>query len=223
MASAKSLLGEEILQTGSFMQAHGTGTPQNRVTESHILNEMAKNFGIDSWLTGAVKCYLGHSMAPAGGDQLSAILGIWEDGWFPGINTIDHIADDVHDSNLTLPFNHVELDPSSMPIGFVNSKGFGGNNATGVFISPAKTKTLLEKRWGTKNIARHDKLSEKVQQTAEEYNQKADDDETKSVYQFGVGVVEGEELGISKEEIVIPGFDQSINLELESPYGDLKE
>ena len=223
MASAKSLLGEEILQTGSFMQAHGTGTPQNRVTESHILNEMAKNFGIDSWLTGAVKCYLGHSMAPAGGDQLSAILGIWEDGWFPGINTIDHIADDVHDSNLTLPFNHVELDPSSMPIGFVNSKGFGGNNATGVFISPAKTKTLLEKRWGTKNIARHDKLSEKVQQTAEEYNQKADDDKTKSVYQFGVGVVEGEELGISKEEIVIPGFDQSINLELESPYGDLKE
>ena len=40
------------------MQAHGTGTPQNRVTESHILNELAKTFGIESWLTGAVKCYL---------------------------------------------------------------------------------------------------------------------------------------------------------------------
>ena len=223
MASAKALLGEKTLQNGSFMQAHGTGTPQNRVTESHILNEMAKNFGIDSWLTGAVKCYLGHSMAPAGGDQLSAILGIWEDGWLPGINTIDHIADDVHNSNLTLPFKHVELDPSTMPVGFINSKGFGGNNATGVFISPQKTATLLAKRWGTKTIARHHKLSEKIEQAAEQYNQKADDIETKPVYRFGEGVVEGEDLSISTKEIVIPGFEQRINLELESPYADLKE
>ena len=155
MASAKSLLGEKTLQKGSFMQAHGTGTPQNRVTESHILNEMAKNFGINSWLTGAVKCYLGHSMAPAGGDQLSAILGTWEDGWFPGINTIDHIADDVYDSNLNLPFNHIEVDPSSLPVGFVNSKGFGGNNATGVFVSPDKTLELLKKRWGLKYLSKY--------------------------------------------------------------------
>ena len=223
MASAKALLGEDILQNGSFMQAHGTGTPQNRVTESHILNEMAKNFGIDSWLTGAVKCYLGHSMAPAGGDQLSAILGIWEDGWFPGIKTIDHVAEDVHDSNLTLPFSDVELDPSEVPLGFINSKGFGGNNATGFFVSPTKTKTLLEKRWGRKILTTHHRLTETVEQAAQEYNQKADDSDSKPIYQFGEGVVEGEDLDISTKEIVIPGFNQSINLELESPYGDLQE
>ena len=65
-----------------------------------------------------------HSMAPAGGDQLSAILGTWEDGLFPGIKTIDHIAEDVHDSHLRLPFDDIKIDPSSMPVGFVNSKGF---------------------------------------------------------------------------------------------------
>ena len=145
MASAKNLLGEEVLKNGSFMQAHATGTPQNRVTESHILNELAKTFGIKSWLTGAVKCYVGHSMAPAGGDQLSAILGTWEDGLFPGIKTIDHIAEDVHDSHLQLPFDDIEIDPSSKPVGFVNSKGFGGNNATGFFVSPSKTEELLRK------------------------------------------------------------------------------
>ena len=41
--------------------------------------------------------------------------------------------------------------------------------------------------------------------------------------EIGEGVVEGEDLGISTKEIVIPGFNQSINLELVSPYGDLQE
>ena len=221
MASAKRLLGEDTLQRGSFMQAHGTGTPQNRVTESHILNEMAKTHGIDAWLTGAVKCYLGHSMAPAGGDQLSAILGIWEDGWFPGINTIDHIADDVHASNLNLPFENVQVDPKKMIVGFVNSKGFGGNNATGLFVSPIKTKELIEKRWGSKVIKKHAKLAEKIEQTAEEYNNKADDPETKPFYKFGEGVIDGQDLSISTEEIVIPGFKHPINLNLDTPYPDL--
>ncbi len=221
MASAKNLLGEEVLKQGSFMQAHGTGTPQNRVTESHILNELAKTFGINSWLTGAVKCYVGHSMAPAGGDQLSAILGTWEDGLFPGIKTIDHVAEDVHDSHLHLPFDDIKIDPSSMPVGFVNSKGFGGNNATGFFVSPSKTEELLRKRWGVKALTEHKKRSEKIEEAAENYNLRADDRDTKPIYQFGEGVVDGEELTISPEEIIIPGFKESVSLDINNPYSDL--
>ena len=37
----KTLLGDEALRQRSFVQAHGTSTPQNRVTESHVLNEIA--------------------------------------------------------------------------------------------------------------------------------------------------------------------------------------
>ena len=122
MASARAILGERALRQGTYMQAHGTGTPQNRVTESHIFNELAKTFGVQDWLVSAIKCYVGHSMGPAGGDQLSAILGAWQDGWVPGITTIDHIADDVHHSELILPFTHQEIDPASMPGAFVNSK-----------------------------------------------------------------------------------------------------
>ena len=128
----------------------------------------------------------------------------------------------MHDSNLTLPFSDVELDPSEVPLGFVNSKGFGGNNATGFFVSPTKTKSLLEKRWGKKILTKHQKLAEKVDQVAQEYNQKADDSDSRPIYQFGEGVVEGEDLSISTKEILIPGFNQSIDLELESPYGDLQ-
>ncbi len=79
-ALAKAILGEEgVKQT--FVQAHGTGTPQNRVTESHILNEVAKTFGIDSWPVAAIKSYVGHSMSAAAGDQLIASLGVWQYGW----------------------------------------------------------------------------------------------------------------------------------------------
>ena len=45
LAVARSLLGEQGLRQGTYVQAHGTGTPQNRVTESHILNELANRFG----------------------------------------------------------------------------------------------------------------------------------------------------------------------------------
>ena len=59
MAMARNILGEQGLRTGTHIQAHGTGTPQNRVTESHILNEMAKCHGIDDWLVSAVKAHVG--------------------------------------------------------------------------------------------------------------------------------------------------------------------
>ena len=39
-ALAQGILGKDVDKT--FVMAHGTGTPQNRVTESHILNEVAK-------------------------------------------------------------------------------------------------------------------------------------------------------------------------------------
>ena len=102
------------------MQDNGTGTPQNRVTESHILSSLAQKFGLENWLIGAVKCYLGHSMAPAGADQLSAILGAWADGIVPGITTVDHIASDVHQKGLNISMKHTEIDMNACRSAFVN-------------------------------------------------------------------------------------------------------
>ena len=42
MAAARGMLGEDGLRTSTYMHAHGTGTPQNRVTESAIMSEVAK-------------------------------------------------------------------------------------------------------------------------------------------------------------------------------------
>ena len=71
----KNVLGDEALRQRSFVQAHGTSTPQNRVTESHVINEVAKAFKIPSWPVSAVKCYLGHSQGTAGGDSWPCLSG----------------------------------------------------------------------------------------------------------------------------------------------------
>ena len=221
MSVARAMLGDDALRHRTHMLAHGTGTPQNRVTESHILNELAKVYGLERWPVGAVEAYLGHSMAPAGADQLAVALGIWEHGWMPGITTIDHIADDVHDSHLHLPMKHLELGANNIDGAFVNSKGFGGNNATGFFLSPSKTEQMLEKRWGKKAMTAYRSKLEAIEQSARDYDAAMDRGELKPIYQFGEGVVHGEDLTITREQIEIPGFGIPVNLDLENPYADM--
>ncbi len=221
MAAARGMVGEQALRERTYMQAHGTGTPQNRVTESHILNEMAKHFGIDRWLVGAVKSYLGHTMAPAGGDALAAIIGAWRYGIVPGITTIDHIADDVHHSNLNLPFEHVHGAPDDYVGAFVNSKGFGGNNATGFFLSPGQTRAMLEKRWGKDAMHSYLDRNAAVEAHAAEYDAAALKNEAPPIYLFGEGVLDGDDLQISAEEIGVPGFAGKVRLDIDSPYPDM--
>ncbi len=221
MGLARSILGEQGLRHRTHMQAHGTGTPQNRVTESHILNELARIFGIERWPVAAIKAYVGHSMAPAGGDQLAAVLGTWTHGLLPGIRTIDHIADDVHHSHLELPLNHLELDGDAMDGAFINSKGFGGNNATGLFLSPAFTEKMLARRWGRERMTAYQNRHQEVAERAARYDQRVDSGEVKPIYQFGEGVVEGEDLTLTDTAIRVPGFGQSVGLDLANPWEEL--
>lgn len=221
MGMARAMLGEDGLRHRTQMHAHGTGTPQNRVTESHILNEMARAYGIERWPVSAIKSYVGHSMAPAGGDQLAAALGTWEYGLMPGITTIDHIAEDVEDSHLNLSMSHLEIDPQELEGAFVNSKGFGGNNATGFFLSPKVTKKMLVQRRGAKQMQTYRKLNDQVASKAADYDAGADTGRFPPIYDFGEGVLDGEDLDINSNRIVVPGFGHPVNLDLDNPYKDM--
>lgn len=104
-ALGRAIAGDDALRYRSFVQAHGTGTPQNRVTESQILSETAKVFGMENWPVAAVKSYVGHSIGAAGGDQIMATLGVWKHGFIPGIRTIHGLAEDVHSEKLNILMN----------------------------------------------------------------------------------------------------------------------
>ena len=96
VASAVQLVGLDAVRQRSFVHAHGSSTPANRVTESELLDRVAAAFGIEQWPITAVKAFLGHSLATASGDQVIAALGTFRHGLLPGLKTIDRVADDVH-------------------------------------------------------------------------------------------------------------------------------
>ncbi len=221
MAMARTILGEDSLRRRTFVHAHGTGTPQNRVTESRILNELAGVFGIENWPVAAVKSVLGHSMAPASGDQLACALGTWAYGRVPGITTIDAIADDVSHDHLRLPTEHFELPGDDIDGIFVNSKGFGGNNATGLFLSPAVTRRMLEKKHGARAMAAHAESNATVRERAFDYDAAMTRGETDVLYGFGEGVIDGDDLGLSETELRVPGYAHPIPLDAENPFPDM--
>ncbi len=150
VARAMRDYGDESVRRRSFVQAHGTGTPQNRTTESQILNGVAAAFGIEHWPVAAIKCFVGHTMAAAGGDQLASSLGVFTDGVLPGIATIDAVAADVARDHLRISREPLQREVAEWDVSFLNSKGFGGNNATATIASPRVAMDWIEQRHGSR-------------------------------------------------------------------------
>ena len=217
---AKEILGHEGLNN-TYVQAHGTGTPQNRVTESHILSQVAKTFGIQDWKVCAVKSYVGHSIGVAAGDQIAASLGAWQYGVLPGIETIDHIASDVYQENLNILMQHHVLNQASdMKACMINSKGFGGNNATALLISPQFTLEMLAKKHGTALISNYQKRHEKVLEKIKEQDEKICAGDESLVYHFGDQMMDMDDVEITPEKVNLKKFNSAIELCQLNPYID---
>ncbi len=216
-AMGRAILGEKALRQRSFVQAHGTGTPQNRVTESHILNETAKVFGMEQWPIAAVKSYVGHSIGVAAGDQLMSTLGVWHSGIIPGIQTIKGIAEDVHHSHLDILQKHHEV-AGSMDMSLINAKGFGGNNATALVMSPDVTEKLLVAKHGKEAVVGWKHKGEQIEAKQQEHEQKQLRGDANPIYQFGEGVLAEEDLEYTDKALKVPGFGKAINLDATNPF-----
>ncbi|MFT6955351.1 MAG: acetoacetyl-[acyl-carrier protein] synthase [Halieaceae bacterium] len=220
LAAARATVGENQLRSGGLVQAHGTGTPQNRVTESAILSQTARAFGIESWPVAALKCYLGHSIGSASGDQVNATLGIWADGIIPGISTIDSIAEDVDQSNLALSNTHTQIDPEAQAYAVINSKGFGGNNASATLLSPAVTRRMLQARYSGRAWKAWERANEAVHEQQRAYDDGVIAGTEKPIYKFDHRVLGGDDVVLADHEIAIG--THKICLDLKSPYEDMK-
>lgn len=220
-AYGRSLLGEEAVQQRSYVHAHGTSTPKNRTTESHVINQVAKAMGIESWPVAAIKAFIGHSQGTAGGDQLMAALGTWATGWLPGISTVTEFADDVYASNLSLTTQHQNLGAEALDMALINAKGFGGNNASALVVAPHITQQMLAKRHGKQAMAKHQEKLEATLAASAEHTEKFTKGEFNLKYEFGQQVLEGDELDINSKEITIPGYEQAVDLNLTHPFTDM--
>ena len=177
----------------SIVIAHGTGTFQNRSTESDVLSRVAEGFKIKNWKVTALKGMLGHTMGPAAGDELITALGIWNHGLIPGINTTKKLANDVLSDNLDFCLNTREVDREKIDAIYLNAKGFGGNNGSCGVVSPSFIKSKINKR-DFKNY--EEKLSE-TEAKRKVYLEESNNGNYDLIYRF-------------KEEILDPSGDMKI-------------
>ena len=220
VAATRNILGDKELGNKTYVQAHGTGTPQNRTTESHILSQVAQTFGIDNWPVTAVKAYLGHSIATAAGDQLAASLGIWQYGVIPGIATIDCVADDVSTVGLDILLKHREVEPNAIDAAIINSKGFGGNNASASILSPERARKMLTSKHGSRTMTQYLQRRDVTLQQTMEYDEKAVAGHFDAIYQFGENVLDPSNIEMTPQAVKISGQEQAVSLDLPNSYSD---
>lgn len=220
---AERLLGREAIRTQSFVQAHGSSTPQNRVTESRIFDEVARHFGIEGWPVAAVKSYVGHSLGPASGDQMMNTLGVFAHGILPGIKTIDSVADDVLASRLAISREDRDLGVKGAQVAFLNSKGFGGNNATATVVAPTMVSAWLQRRHGQASWSAYQSKLESTRSTAATYDESALKGDLKAIYNFGDNLIDESALEWREGAIKVPGFELPVRLGDDASFDDLVE
>ena len=180
----------------SIVIAHGTGTFQNRSTESDVLNRVAEGFKLKNWKVTALKGMLGHTMGPAAGDELITALGIWNHGLIPGINTTKKLADDVLSDNLDFCLNTQEVDKEKVDAIYLNAKGFGGNNGSCGVVSPSFIKSKIDK----KDLKDYEEKLSETEAKRKVYLEESNNGNYDLIYRF-------------KEEVLDPSEDMKITVD----------
>lgn len=206
VAAAARALGDDAVRRRSFVHAHGTGTPQNRTSESTILESVAEAFAIEDWPVAAIKCYVGHTMGAAGGDQIASILGTWRDGIVPGVATIDGLAPDVEVERLSISRQHCDRGAGGLDVAFVNAKGFGGNNASAWVTAPHVARRQLEAVHGKTAIADWRRRAEATRERAAEHDRAASAGTPLVIYKFDHEVRDASHVRVSRDRVEIEGY-----------------
>ena len=181
----------------------------------------AEAFGIEQWPITAVKAFVGHSLATASGDQVIAALGAFKYGIVPGLKTIDAVADDVHQKHLSLSTEDRKVGEQALDVAFINSKGFGGNNASALVLAPHVTERMLRKRHGQAAFDAYLARREGTRTAAAAYDNQALQGKLDIIYNFGNDMIDDQAISITRDEVKVPGFDQPLVFRKDERYSDM--
>ena len=129
----------------------------------------------------------------------------------------------MFDENLEFLLDHREISEGEIDSVFINSKGFGGNNATAAVLSPAITKKMMLKKHGESAFKKYRKQNQIVQENIGEYDKKMTAGTMLPIYRFGEGVVDGKDLKITNELISIPSIKSGVSLRIQNPFPDMTD
>jgi acetoacetyl-[acyl-carrier protein] synthase len=116
----------------------------------------------------------------------------------------------------------MDVSASKMDVAFINSKGFGGNNATAVVLSPEKVEEMLAVRYADRfngYLAQRDI----TRAAASDYAARADAAQLDVIYRFGEPLIEEAGVTISTKGVHIPGFARDVIFDLENPWQDMQQ
>jgi acetoacetyl-[acyl-carrier protein] synthase len=104
---------------------------------------------------------------------------------------------------------------------FINSKGFGGNNASAVVLGPQPVERMLRRRYGEERFADYQRRREHTREVAAAYEQRAMFGELDVIYNFGNDMIDDSQIRITPEQISIPGFTQPLVFRKDERFGDM--
>ena len=109
----------------SYINAHGTGTPNNDLSESTAIKAV---FGADIPPFSSTKAYTGHTLAASGGIEAGfALMALKYNCLYPNL----HFTNSIEETNL-VPVIRFEFVKEMNHI-LSNAFGFGGNNTSLIF------------------------------------------------------------------------------------------
>jgi len=95
----------------------------------------------------------------------------------------------------------------------LNAKGFGGNNASALILSPEKTKSILGDKYSNLKMKSYNSKLAETKKEAQKHNKSCLKGTYKMVYKFNENVLQGEsDLKLEKNNIYLKGFTKPIKL-----------
>jgi 3-oxoacyl-[acyl-carrier-protein] synthase II len=109
-----------------YVNAHGTGTPQNDSTEASAINRWAGQSAANLYVSSTKAC-VGHLLGAAGAAEAVVSLMALKEGWLPPEREVDAVDETCQFRLVREPMEH------KVRVVLSNSFGFGGANAALAF------------------------------------------------------------------------------------------
>src|SRR5690606_11939824 len=105
---------------------------------------------------------------------------------------------------------HREVGVDGIDAAILNSKGFGGNNATASILSPAVTRRMLERKHGKAALGGWEKRNEGVKETAAAYAKRASEEQVTPIYRYDHDVRDGVDITFADKSMSLRGYAEAI-------------
>ncbi|MCY1490516.1 Beta-ketoacyl-[acyl-carrier-protein] synthase FabY [compost metagenome] len=127
----------------------------------------------------------------------------------------------MHRKHLSISTQDQRREAKPLDVCFINSKGFGGNNASGVVLSPRVVEKMLRKRHGEEAFAAYAAKREAIRAAARQYDEQALKGQFDIIYNFGNDLIDESAIELSAEGIRVPGFPQALVYRKDGRFSDM--